>query len=102
METVIKLLLIVHVVAGTLSLTSGLLAILLRNKVKIHRSIGKTYFWAMTVVFVTAVIVSTAHSNLFLFCVAFFHLLRLPDRLPFVASETTAPGSAACARGLVD
>lgn len=72
MQTVIHILLIFHIVAGTLSLLSGLLAILLRNKIKFHRPIGKTYFWAMTVVFVTAVFISTAHSNLFLFCVAFF------------------------------
>lgn len=72
MELFIKILLIIHIGAGTVSLLSGLLAIILRNKVKLHLPIGRIYFWAMTVVFVTAVIISTAHSNIFLFCVAFF------------------------------
>ena len=72
METFIRISLIVHVAAGCLALLSGLAAILLRNNVKRHRPAGRIYFWAMTVVFVTAVYVSVAHGNLFLFCVAFF------------------------------
>lgn len=72
METFIRISLIIHVAAGCLALLSGLAAILLRNNVKRHRPAGRVYFWAMTVVFVTAVYVSVAHGNLFLFCVAFF------------------------------
>lgn len=33
---------------------------------------GKIYFWGMTTIFVTAVIISWAHVNIFLFCVSFF------------------------------
>lgn len=72
METFIRISLIVHVAAGCLALLSGLGAILFRNHVKRHKPIGRIYFWCMTVVFVTAVYVSLAHHNLFLFCVAFF------------------------------
>jgi len=72
METFIRISLIVHVTAGCLALLSGLAAILLRNNVKRHRPMGKIYFWCMTVVFITAVYVSAWHSNIFLFCVAFF------------------------------
>lgn len=72
MESVIKILLVLHIAAGTVSLISGLFAIILRNKVKWHRHAGLIYFWGMSVVFVTAVVISTAHSNVFLFCVAFF------------------------------
>ena len=72
MESVVKILLIIHIAAGTISLISGLLAIILRNKTKLHRPVGRVYFWAMTVVFFTAIVISTAHNNVFLFCVAFF------------------------------
>ncbi len=72
METFIRISLIIHVTAGCLALLSGLAAILLRNNTKRHRPVGKFYFWCMTVVFVTAVYISALHSNLFLFCVAFF------------------------------
>ncbi len=68
----IKILLFIHIAAGTIALLSGLLAILLRARVKLHRPAGKVYFWSMTVVFFTAVVISSAHRNLFLFCVAFF------------------------------
>lgn len=68
----IKILLFIHIAAGSLALLSGLLAIVLRARVRFHRPAGRVYFWSMTVVFFTAIIVSTAHSNLFLFCVAFF------------------------------
>lgn len=72
METFFFYVLIVHIVAGTTSLLSGLLAIIFRNKVKIHKPIGKVYFWSMTIIFLTAVYMSVVHSNIFLFCVAFF------------------------------
>lgn len=72
MQTLIYPLLILHIAAGTIALLSGLFAIILRNKVKIHKPIGKIYFWAMTAVFVTAVYISAVKINIFLFCVAFF------------------------------
>lgn len=67
-----KIILVLHIIAGSLALLSGLFAIIFRNKVKIHKPIGKIYFWAMTVIFVSAIYMSIAHTNVFLFCVAFF------------------------------
>lgn len=67
-----KIILIIHIIAGSLALLSGLFAIIFRNKVKIHKPIGKIYFWAMTVIFVSAIYMSIVHTNVFLFCVAFF------------------------------
>lgn len=67
-----KIILILHIIAGSLALLSGLFAIIFRNKVKIHKPIGMIYFWAMTVIFVSAIYMSIAHENVFLFCVAFF------------------------------
>ncbi|MEO6305155.1 MAG: hypothetical protein ABIP51_18495 [Bacteroidia bacterium] len=64
--------LILHIIAGSAALLSGLFAIIFRNKVKIHKPIGKIYFWSMTVIFVSAIYMSIAHSNIFLFCVSFF------------------------------
>ena len=72
METFIRISLIIHVLAGSLALFAGLGAILLRNNVKSHRPFGKVYFWCMTVVFITAVYISSYKGNIFLFCVSFF------------------------------
>lgn len=72
MELFIKSSLVVHIVAGLIALLSGLVAILLRRKTGIHKKVGRVYFYAMTVVFVTAVYLSAVKTNVFLFCVAFF------------------------------
>lgn len=72
MSLFIKISLVIHVAAGIVSLLSGLAAIIFRNKVKIHKKFGIVYFYAMTVVFITAVYVSVFRGNVFLFCVAFF------------------------------
>ncbi|MCW3076055.1 MAG: hypothetical protein JWO32_664 [Bacteroidetes bacterium] len=72
MEKLTLSILILHITAATIALLSGLLAILFRNKLKIHRPVGKIYFWAMTVVCSTAVYLSVIKLNIFLFCVSFF------------------------------
>lgn len=72
METFVHISILIHILAGCLALLSGLAAILLRNRVKAHKPMGRVYFWCMTVVFITASYVSVIHRNLFLFCIAFF------------------------------
>lgn len=72
MEGFIHLSLIIHIVFGSISLLTGLAAILLRNKVKLHRPFGKVYFWCMNVVFITAFYVSIYRGNVFLFFVSVF------------------------------
>lgn len=72
MEKSLLISLIIHISVGSLALLSGLAAIIFRNKVKTHKPLGKIYFWCMTVIFFTAVYLSSAKGNLFLFCVAFF------------------------------
>jgi uncharacterized membrane protein len=72
MEIFIRISLIIHVIAGSLALLSGLGAILLRNKVKLHKPFGKFYFWCMTVIFVTALYLSVFRQNYFLLFIAIF------------------------------
>ncbi len=72
MSTFISVSLLIHVSVGCIALLSGLGAILLRNKVKIHKKFGIVYFYAMTAVFITATYLSVLGGNIFLFCVSFF------------------------------
>ncbi len=72
MERFIQISLIIHVVLGSVSLLTGLGAILFRNKVKTHRPFGKVYFWCMTFVFITAFYISIYRENVFLFFVSVF------------------------------
>ena len=72
MEKAFFIILIIHIAAGSLALLAGLAAILLRKNVKRHRPAGKIYFWCMTVIFFSAIYMSVAHGNIFLFCTAVF------------------------------
>ncbi|MBK9283794.1 MAG: hypothetical protein IPM51_05675 [Sphingobacteriaceae bacterium] len=72
MNKLISVLLIIHIIAGATALLCGLLAILFRKKVLIHKRVGKVYFYSMTVVFITAISISVMKGNVFLFCVAVF------------------------------
>ena len=67
----IKILLFIHVIAGFTSLTTGLIAFTTQKGGANHRKIGKVYFYAMTTVFVTAIIVSVYKFIPFLFMIAF-------------------------------
>ena len=69
MEKFITITLIIHVIAGTSALISGALAIILKRNTPKHKPVGKIYFWSMTFVFITAMIVSIAHKNQFLFLI---------------------------------
>lgn len=72
MEQFLKILVIIHVIAGAGALIFGAIAFGLRKNTPKHKPIGKIYFWCMTVVFITAMIVSVAKSLLFLFLIGIF------------------------------
>ena len=72
MELFLKILVIIHVIAGTCALIFGGIAFGLRKNTPNHKPIGRIYFWCMTVVFITAMIVSVAKSLLFLFLIGVF------------------------------
>ncbi len=72
MERLFEIILIIHIIAGSLALLAGLSAILFRNKIKWHRPSGIIYFWCMSIIFVSATYMSIYHSNIFLLCVSFF------------------------------
>jgi len=64
--------LLVHIAGGTVSLITGLGAMISAKGEHVHRLFGKIYFWSMTTVFLSAVVLSLAHSKTFLLMVAFF------------------------------
>jgi len=68
----LHVLLIIHIAGGTAALISGLISMLTRKGGKAHTRSGKIYFWGMTCVFISAVVLSLAKDNIFLFLVGFF------------------------------
>ncbi len=67
-----SLLLIVHVLFGFLCLALGLIAFTISKEKKAHALVGKMYFVSMTIIFITATIVSIMKSNLLLLLIGFF------------------------------
>lgn len=61
-----------HVVAGIISLVTGLMALLMRKGGIAHKGLGKIYFAAMTIIFFTGTYVSSIKSNYFLLLIGFF------------------------------
>ncbi|WP_338792459.1 hypothetical protein [Bernardetia sp. MNP-M8] len=71
MKDFVQYTLFFHVLVGSISLISGAVAILSKKGKKWHKYSGKIYFWAMTLVFITGIIVAGYRFNRFLFLIAF-------------------------------
>ena len=67
-----EFLLPIHILAGTIALLCAALAVLSEKGKKIHVLSGRTYFWSMVVIFLTAIPMSIITSNIFLFLIAIF------------------------------
>ena len=72
MSPILLSILVFHIIGGFTALVTGLIAMLTHKGGKNHRLAGKFYFWGMTAVFVSAIILSIAHDNHFLLLVGFF------------------------------
>tara|TARA_B100001250_G_C19611936_1_gene705370 strand:+ start:205 stop:834 length:630 start_codon:yes stop_codon:yes gene_type:complete len=65
-------LLYIHIIAGSISLIAAACAGLSSKGEKVHILAGRTYFWGMAIIFLTAIPMSIASSNVFLFLIAIF------------------------------
>ena len=65
-------LLAIHILAGTTALLAAALAICSEKGKKTHIIAGRTYYWGMVGIFLTALPMSIITSNVFLFLIAFF------------------------------
>ena len=62
----------IHILAGTIALLAAAFAICSEKGKKIHITAGRTYYWGMVGIFLTALPMSIISSNIFLFLIAFF------------------------------
>ena len=67
-----RALLILHILSGAIALFSAALALSTEKGKKFHVLSGKSYFWAMVLIFLTAIPMSILKSNVFLFLIAIF------------------------------
>jgi len=66
------ILLAIHILAGIIALLCAALAVSSEKGKKFHVFAGRTYFWCMVGIFLTAIPMSIINSNIFLFLIAIF------------------------------
>lgn len=71
MVSLYHIMLVVHIIAGAVALLSGLIALGLFKSTPKHKLYGKAFFYAMVVIFITAVLLSLYRGLDFLLCIAF-------------------------------
>jgi len=67
-----QILLPIHILAGTIALLCAALAVSSEKGKRLHVLSGRTYFWSMVAIFLTALPMSIISSNIFLFLIAIF------------------------------
>ena len=67
-----QILLPIHILAGTIALLCAALAVSSEKGKRLHMLSGRTYFWGMATIFLTAIPMSIISSNIFLFLIAIF------------------------------
>ena len=65
-------LLSIHILVGTIALLCAALAVSSEKGKKFHVLSGRTYFWCMVGIFLTAIPMSIINRNIFLFLIAIF------------------------------
>ena len=81
-------LLIIHILAGTLALMAAVSAVLSSKGKKVHIIVGRTYFWGMTIIFLTAIPMSIVSGNVFLFLIAIFSFYLAYAGMRFARNRT--------------
>ncbi|CAN5487598.1 hypothetical protein BH11BAC2_BH11BAC2_01520 [soil metagenome] len=74
MQYFFDILRILHILAGSLALVAGPIAMMNQNGGKLHRAAGKIYFYAMLFIVGSALYMSIYHQNFFLLMIAIFTL----------------------------
>ena len=67
-----QIILSIHILAGITSLLCAALAVSSTKGKKLHVLSGRTYFWGMVTIFLTAIPMSVISNNIFLFLIAVF------------------------------
>ena len=71
-----------------MSLLAAALAVVSAKGKKVHIQAGRTYFWGMFLIFITAIPMSIVSSNLFLFLVAIFSFYLAYAGMRFARNRT--------------
>lgn len=74
MEQLFTILLVIHIVAGSIGLFTGTMNIIRKKGDKLHKSVGKFFLYSMLVNGFAGLIMSLIHTNYFLLIIAVFSI----------------------------
>jgi uncharacterized membrane protein len=72
MERFLQTMLIIHIIAGSLALLAGTVAILTKKGSRVHNKSGKIYYWSMILIGLTAFSIAIPKGNMFLLMIGGF------------------------------
>lgn len=85
METIFTILLIIHIIAGSIGLLTGTINIIKKKGDKAHKSVGKFFFYSMLINGFAGFIMSLIHRNDFLLIVAVFSIYMVATGQRFLS-----------------
>ena len=86
-----EILLPIHIASGSIALFSAALALSTEKGKKFHVLSGKSYFWGMVLIFLTAIPMSIINSNVFLFLIAIFSFYLAFSGMRFARNRSGVP-----------
>ena len=87
----IEILLLIHITVGSIALLCAALALSTAKGKKIHVLSGKTYFWSMVIIFLTAIPMAIINGNVFLFLIAIFSFYLAFSGMRFARNRKGVP-----------
>ena len=86
-----EILLPIHIASGSIALFSAALALSTEKGKKFHVLSGKSYFWGMVLIFLTAIPMSILKGNVFLFLIAIFSFYLAFSGIRFARNRSGVP-----------
>ncbi len=88
MKQIFIFLLIIHVIAATISLISGTIQMFRQKGDVLHKNIGKYFFFGMLFTGISGILMSLIHFNLFLSIIGIFTIYMVATGQRFLAFKT--------------
>ena len=95
MEQLFKIILVIHIIAGSVGLFTGTINIIRKKGDKPHRLVGKFFFYSMIINAVAGFVMSILHNNLFLLIIAVFSFYMTTTGQRFLFLKRLAYGQKA-------
>ena len=95
METIFTILLLIHIVSGSIGLITGTINLIRKKGDKSHKSIGLFFLYGMLINGISGILMTLIHSNPFLFIVGIFSIYMAATGQRYLALKGILKGDKA-------